>query len=293
MGVGDYLGGIGQNVKNSLSGNISKAVLCLRDPEKITANDEDTIADAEKANDAILKKTQAKLKKPSSGVVTLDDIEGDVTTNGFIPFQVQYNPGSIRLNSSAGMHYNRTGEGANSQIEMHEAIPATTLSCELLFDDTNIMDAFMLENNPITNLSVGNTYNAIKSAAHGDYSVKEQIEGFTALFASGATKQVIFFWSNMSFNGELVGAESRFTMFNKAGHPIRGTVSISIRQGMLNPAHYKAERIYWNNAFDRAFSGGAAEDPNNAEANRGGINAESGGSKLNSALNNNILNLRL
>ena len=285
MGITDALGSMGQNLGRSLTGNIVKAVICVRDPKKVKARESDgqvaiTAAkeDMKALDKKLLEETKKRLKNKSA-VMTLDDLEKQTKNSGFIPIEVQYNPGSIRLSSSAGLQYDRSGEGAQTQAQAHETVPSTTLSCELLFDDTNIQDAFMLENNPVTNLSTGNVYSAIKSGVHGKYSVQSKVEGFISLFAVPQAKEVIFFWANMCFRGEMTGAEVRYTMFNKKGYPIRASVNISIRQGSRD--EFKVDKEYWNWAFDRAFG-------------EAGINNEtSGKSTLDNVMSNNLLNLKL
>ena len=140
--------------------------------------------------------------------------------------------------------------------------PASTeLSFELLFDDVNIMDSFMLSDNPLTNMSTGNLlqsgkslYNNIKGEG---YSVQEQMEVMLALLTIQSARQVIFFWGSMSFRGEVTAVSSTFTMFNKKGNPVRGKVGVTIRQGHSGnsaEAKFKYDETYWNNAFDRVFT---------------------------------------
>ena len=285
MGITDALGSMGQNLGRSLTGNIVKAVICVRDPAKVKEKEKDSQEDIKDAkakmvdlDKKLLEETKKKLNAKSA-VMTYDDLKKQTDKSGFIPIEVQYNPGSIRLSSSAGLQYDRSGEGAQTQAQAHETVPSTTLSCELLFDDTNVQDAFMLENNPVTNLSTGNVYNAVKSGVHGKYSVQSKVEGFISLFAVPQAKEVIFFWANMCFRGEMTGAEVRYTMFNKKGYPIRASVNISIRQGSRD--EFKVDKEYWNWAFDRAFG-------------KAGVNSETAGkSTLDNVMSNNLLNLKL
>ncbi len=305
MGITDALGSMGQNLGRSLTGNAVKAILCVRDPKKLAAveasgkkekNEEDIKAAAlDAVNDInamdtdILKETKKRLNKKSSVMNFKEFSEtSHAKDKGFLPIEVQYNPSSLRLSSTAGLQYDRSCEGSQTQAQIHVTVPSTTLSCELLFDDTNIQDAFMLENNPITNMSTGNVYSAIKSAVKGSFSVRDKVEGLVALFAVPEAKQVIFFWGNMSFRGEMTGAEARYTMFNKKGNPIRASVNISIRQG--SKLEYKVDKEYWNWAFDRAFGVLDASGENGVL----GVNNEtSGQSKASKIMNNNLLNLKL
>ncbi len=288
-----------QNLGRSLSGNVIRGIIAFRDPEglikdgKVTPDkpDEDFKGIA-KINEKLLEAAE-KIMKKGSATMSFDEVakivEADTGVEGqkYFPIPVQYNPSSIRLYTSVGKQYGRSGTGMDTEQTTFDAPPSTTLSCELLFDDTNIQDAFMLDSNPVTNLSFGNVYSAIKSASKGKYSVKAQIDIFLALFALPQAKQVIFFYGNMSFRGEIVGADARYTMFNKKGNPIRGTIALEIRQGSKDSSKpqqgkqnfggYNEAAAYWNRAFDRCFG-------------EAGVNSEAGGR---SNGGNALINLKL
>ena len=71
------------------------------------------------------------------------------------------------------------------------------------------------------------------------------------ILTQSETRQVVFFWSEMAFAGEVVSIDARYTMFNPIGNPIRAVVKLTIRQG-------EAEEVvetYWNNAFNEMESG--------------------------------------
>jgi hypothetical protein len=75
-----------------------------------------------------------------------------------------------------------------------------------------------------------------------------------------SARNVIFFWADMSFRGEVTALSTTYTMFNKNGYPVRGKVGMTIRQGDSSDDTYDREKIrdydetYWNNAFDRLFT---------------------------------------
>lgn len=148
-------------------------------------------------------------------------------------------------------------EGANQIVQVIQPV-ATTMSFQLIFDKVNPQDAFMLQN---MNVTAGNAVSAaadIYTKAKGRaYSVQSQVDGIMSLLTQSEARQVIFYWANMCFRGELVSVNSRYTMFNKDGDPIRGVVDIAIRQG--DEAAFGYDENYWNRAFDKAF-GEATED---------------------------------
>ncbi len=286
---------IGQNLVRSLSGNVIRGIIAFRDPDGLI-DENGKVKDVQKDNGDFkgiaeinkkLLEAAEKIMKKDKATMNFKEVADIITGNTtqgqkYVPIPVQYNPSSIRLYTSVGKQYGRSGTGMETEQTTFDAPPSTTLSCELFFDDTNIQDAFMLDSNPVTNMSTGNIYSAIKSAAKSKYSVQAQIDIFLALFALPQAKQVIFFYGNMSFRGEIVGAEARYTMFNKKGYPIRGTVALEIRQGSKDPSKdeekkdknanlggYNEEAAYWNRAFDRCF-GKAGENNDSGGRSNGG-----------------------
>ncbi len=287
-----------QNLLSSLTGNIPKAILCVR---QVTDDDtlEDTVADAkalqekllattERALDSSLGEGAEKAKNLSKGAVsTFSSLTGGgglMAGSGYLAMEVQYNPNAIYMETQAGQQVQYSGgnlgNGSNNQItQVHQPV-STTMSFQLIFDDMNPSDAFMLENISAT---AGNAVSGISSVVRKlegrGYSVQKQIDGLMALLTQDATRQVIFFWARMCFRGELTSVSTRYTMFNKDGNPIRGVVELSIRQG--NEKEFAYDETYWDKAFTKAF-GDAGES------------LESGmKDKFTRAANNNFLNLNL
>ncbi|MCR5486519.1 MAG: hypothetical protein K6F35_03195 [Lachnospiraceae bacterium] len=287
-----------QNLTSSATGNIVKAVLCIRavsqlgdvraagvkeseelledgsTKKKLELSDDlnSAIDSVKKLDEQLMKKAEASLK--GKAVATWSDIKDMAKDQGYIALEVQYNPTTLRLSTVAGRQLNYSGDPSNPQVQQVKMPASTTLSFELLFDDTNVQDAFMLEGNPITSMSTGNVLSAAQSAVQGKFSVQRQMEGLLAMLTIPQAKHVVFFWGDMSFRGEVTEVTTNYTMFNKKGYPIRGTLGMSIRQG--EGPLFKYENTYWNNAFDRCFD------------------EENGGSSiLSQATNNSLVNLKL
>ena len=291
-----------QNLGRSVTGNNVKAVLCIRKPPDPGAADEegqqninDFLNDAKAINDVagLNRQLMSKTNNTSDAgvlgmaskalnrrsVTTYKDIKGIAEEKNYIALEVQYNPSSLRLDTTAGKQVTTVGEGINKQIRTFETPVSTTLSFELLFDDFNNMDAFMLSDNPLTGASVSNIANTVTSAVKGTYSVQRQMEGLLSLLTINTARHVIFFWGNMCFRGDVTRVNTSYTMFNKKGYPIRGKVSMAIRQGSAAnqaDAGSQYEDSYWNNAFDKTFT-----DKGNSV------------SKWKQATNNSLLNLKL
>ncbi len=289
------IGGMLQNLGRSITGSNVKAVLCIRKPSKsgitkdgagidAVTSESSAISDVNKINTALMKSAENSLKKGLAGG-TYSKIRSLAETNNYIALEVQYNPTSMTMDSTAGRQMNYGGKVGNMELQQFTAPASTTLSFDLLFDDTNTMDAFMLSDNPITGATVSNLKNFGMSLFGPGYSVKRQMEGLISMLTVPAARHVIFFWGNMTFRGEVTEIGQKYTMFNKKGAPIRGTVTLHIRQGdgsdQAKGAEkaYKYDETYWEHAFDETFKepsmlGGAMD-------------------KVGKAMNNSILNLKL
>ncbi len=285
-------GKIGQNLLQSATGNISKCILCVRLLEEadnsddndyddvLTKAEEKAVSDVSKLNDDLMKLADKTLKNGKTA--SFDDVKGKAGSHDYLALEMQYNPTSLRLDTSAGRQTSYSGEAGSQQFQQYVTPASTTLSCELLFDNVNNMDAFMLADNPVTGLTVSNVKNAVMSAYKGTYSVKRQMEGLLSLLTIREARHVIFFWGAMSFRGEMTEVNARYTMFNKKGLPIRGRLGIQIRQGDSSDEgadvdkKYNYNEEYWRKSFDATFT---ANGP--------------GASALSKIGNNSMLNLKL
>ena len=212
----------------------------------------------------------------------------------FIPVQIQFNPSSISFHGMAGeIRRDSVGGYGENQFQQFDSPAETILGMQLIFDDTNNKDAFMMDAElPLLSeiASVGGLTQRIEqgvSALQGkEYSVQDATELFVAAMTKEYTRMVGFAWNKMIFWGELVSTSVQYTMFNKMGAPIRATVDIQIRQDQsvtVDPQKpkdpYKTEE-QWNKAFDNLFD-------ENAGNNAFGIK----NSDATNWLNGNFLNL--
>ncbi|MDE6640495.1 MAG: hypothetical protein K2K63_08225 [Acetatifactor sp.] len=271
-----------QNLGSSITGNIPKAILCVR---QYTYGD--SLEDTAKAAGSLQTNLLAGARKALEGTQTFSSLTekgGVMGGSGYLAMEVQYNPSSIHMETQAGqVEYlgGNLGGKSDNQIVQDTQPVSTTMRFQLIFDDMNPFDAFMLEN--LVPTTVGNTVSLIGSEVRKKekerYSVQDQVEGLMALLTQVETRQVIFFWAKMCFRGELTGVNARYTMFNKDGNPIRGVVDLTIRQGDEEELAYDTK--YWDQAFTETF-GQAAEN-----TKRGMAGAFS------KVTNNNFLNLNL
>lgn len=283
------MNGIVQNILSSVTGNIPKAILCVK--QRGGGSTSETVANADALQKKLLQSTESVLNGLSSSnntaARTFSSITGGpqsaLAGSGFLALEVQYNPSSIYMETEAGKQVNYNGGNLGSrsanQIVQIDAPVSTTMRFELIFDDMNPQDAFMLENVAPTVGNVASEAGKIHKAKAGGYSVQAQIDGLMSLLAREDTRQVIFFWSRMCFRGEVTNVNSRYVMFNKAGNPIRGVVTLTILQG--NDARFKYDEQYWDQAFTKAF-GAAGADVTSGQR-----------SAFSKATQNNFLNLNL
>lgn len=279
---------IAENLVNSMSGNVPKAILCVRNIktlEQITSRDgaeerlrkkranmKDTLDAAKDLQDAFMKATENALSGTVSSKARKNLLGQD---QAYLAMEVQYNPSSIHMQTATGSQLDYSGGSmgnmANNMIIQNIVPTSTTMNVQLIFDEVNMYDAFMVNN---VNSPVGAIAQAAKYAVEKEYSVQHQIEGILSLLTMDVTRQVVFYWSKMCFRGELTAVQANYTMFNKSGNPIRGVVNLSIRQGEQAELF---ESSYWGKAYDNLFTKGKAD----------------GKSTFSKVTNNNVLNLNL
>ena len=279
---------IAENLVNSLSGNVPKAILCVRNIktlEQITSRDgaeerlrkkrdnmKDTLDAAKDLQDAFMKATEDALSGTVSSKARKNLLGQD---QAYLAMEVQYNPSSIQMQTATGSQLDYSGGSmgnmANNMIIQNIVPTSTTMNVQLIFDEVNMYDAFMVNN---VNSPVGAIAQAAKYAIEKEHSVQHQIEGILSLLTMDVTRQVVFYWSKMCFRGELTAVQANYTMFNKSGNPIRGVVNLSIRQGEQAELF---ESSYWGKAYENLFTKGKAD----------------GKSTFSKVTNNNVLNLNL
>lgn len=140
-------------------------------------------------NKALLKIAKVKYDA-SSKTVTADK-------NSVYTMEVMYNPASISISSGASLDFGEeSAEGKNAS----ETNGTLEISFQLIFDSTDTNDTGVAD---ITN-------------------------GLLSLMTDKAMTRLEFCWGDMSFKGQLSGAQAKFTMFSEEGIPKRAVVDISL-----------------------------------------------------------------
>lgn len=262
------------NIASSVTGKVDKALLCVRKPAAAKVN--------EGVNDLLemtgLSKSmsvsdftgiealggaistvdlRAKLAAGQKGFLSsFTSVKNTAASQGYHVLEVKYNPSKIHLYSHGGNQMMPGPGGAGTSMQVQSAIPAmTTMQVELLFDDTSIQDAFMAEK--FTNLTVGSAVTDVSGIVRNEtgdgYTVQRQIEGILAMITQSETRQVVFYWGDMVYAGEVIEIGAKYTMFNPLGHPVRGTVSLTIREG--SPSGTQSDDTYWSDAYAEMLKG--------------------------------------
>lgn len=275
---------------SGITGNTNRAYILIhrpKDQSSIPANPKQELSAAASALQEADRSGPLRAAFQAMGNDTA--VRNAANAQDFIPVKIQFNPSSISFRGMGGkIRRDSVGGFGENQFQQFDSPVETVLGMQLIFDDTNNKDAFMMDGemsllSDIT--SVGGIVQRLEqgvSALQGkEYSVQDVTELFVAAMTQTYTRMVGFVWNKMVFWGELVSTSIQYTMFNKKGAPIRATVDIQIRQDIPDPkeGQYKTEKK-WNDAFDNLFD----EDGGN---NAFGIK----NSKKTNWLNGNFLNL--
>jgi hypothetical protein len=257
------MGQIGDNITSSLLGNATKGYLLIKKAETSAPEPSGTNMPIKNANSTLGSVAAAAsaakgaaaaasaLQNAAAGLASAvsrfsNDIMATATAQGYIPMQVQYNPSSIQMSTMKGDILNHsTGAGGENSFQQWKVPLRTTLAVELYLDDMNLVDAFNYETS-MTGLSE-TAKQLVTSASGSSYSVRPIVEALVGAVGKAESRQAVFVWNQMAFEGELVGVEAEYLMFNRLGEPIRAKVGIQIYQ------KDKLASDYWDDAYEALF----------------------------------------
>lgn len=273
FGSNTVLNGLGSGI----TGNINKAYILLHKPELNPAEEAEAAQSGGIASKglagaaALLKSGVSGTNGRSMGVSgsSLNALSTDSTLTAvanlanYIPVQVQFNPAAISFQGMGGeIRRESVGGAGENQFQQFDIPSETVMSLELMFDDTNNKDAFMMDAEmPLLSeiASVGGMVQRIEQGVDAlrgkQYSVQDTTELFVAAMVQNFTRLVGFAWNKIIFWGELVGVNVQYTMFNKQGNPIRAKVGLQIRQDQSvdDNGPYATEQ-HWEKAFNKMFT---------------------------------------
>ncbi len=192
------------------------------------------------------------LAKKATLKTTYAEIKAEMTSRKYVMMEMQYNPTSVRITSSGGSMFNAQGLGDNGMMLQSSATIKSTLSVQLVFQQIDQMDAFWFQGMNL-NTAINSAASIGKTVVEGEHSVQVPVEGLLSLIHFKRSKQVIFYWSEMFFHGELTSVSVNYKMFNSRGKPIYATVDLSIHQPDSGD-EFASDKEEWNGAIDQAFS---------------------------------------
>lgn len=188
---------------------------------------------------------------------------GVKTKEQFVPVRVQYNPNSIALSGERDFHQNKDRTVAaetSGKYRQEDVYPVNmVLHTDLIFDAVQLADAFSAAD--AGKYSETGAVRTIAEKVCGTHSVQDMAELFVAAVCSAYTSAVCFSWGKQMFWGVLTKADVQYTMFNRAGNPIRAKVSIEIRQDTIRQTgshavnselRYATQRE-WEQKFQQMF----------------------------------------
>ncbi|MEG1241657.1 MAG: hypothetical protein RSD32_01755 [Oscillospiraceae bacterium] len=228
-----------KDLGGSILGTTNKAMLIIHSDSSFTPV---TSKLNQRTEDAL---THAK----GTGLKAVSDAVTNHLGAGFHTLQVQYNPSSITIAANAlSTPFQALQQNIDNGIpNQNMRDPSVVLSVELVFDEMNTKDAFMLDK---IRLSAGDAVSAVSAILKKDgYSVQPQTNGLLAAILRDSTRCVSFKWADMTFTGELTEVSAKYTMFSVSGKPIRSLVRLNIQQEVKMASDIN----YWNNAFDKSF----------------------------------------
>ena len=239
-----------QDIGSAATGNINKAMLFVK---KINSSSGKSLSDLRE--DLLSNNGPSLFSEPKEAIKSLSNMSRAEAIGGtdYHVMQVKYNPSSIRFSTQAGsfVQSGPGGMGVNQITQI--TVPArTTMYVDLIFDDMNVKDAFMWEKFDLTTGGVASSIGGVaKQLIEDGYTVSNQIDGLIALITQAYSRNVVFYWNEMAFVGEVTGINAKYTMFNPQGNPVRGKVSLSIFQS--EDANNTADNKYWDKAFNNLF----------------------------------------
>ena len=226
----------------SLSGAISKAVIEIYDERKLA---QDITVEAVKRTAALTAAgvSLTELEKAINNVNTnlkknLEKLTSAVPSNNATKkrFEVKFNPSQISFQVYGGNKVAKTdltksqsASDAQLKTEYVEMAPRIQMNVQLIFDDFERTQAFMMEkmNDPQALIRTG-VVGAVSAKQKKTYSVRPQVEGFIGALRNNYTRKISFSWGEMTYTGVLTNVNAQYTMFSTDGNPIRANVDLGI-----------------------------------------------------------------
>lgn len=171
-------------------------------------------------------------------------------------FHVQFNPNELRLNGYGGGSAAKTDfSGRNGGVSLDVMKVRISMDVRLYFDKVDAQDAFMSDkiNLAPTALATGAAKAVMSGMGKKEYSVQTEVEGLVAALRSRFTREITFHWGPLCYTGVLNNVDSRYTMFNVQGQPVRAEVDLSLALADQEVSENTLGR--WQAKYNEAFGG--------------------------------------
>ena len=227
-------GTLGNNLLNSLTGQVEKAYIDITDKR----DKEVVIENVKKANNSLSGLGSLKgINTDSMGITGLTDkvLKGlSTNTKRYI---VQFNPSTLNIQAMGGGRFavtNHSDEKGESKLDYAALTPRIQVSVKLIFDEVQ---------RP-----------ALQSK---DDSVRTQVEAFIAALRNPQTRNITFAWGTLCYSGNLISVDSRYTMFSLYGKPLRAEVTLTL---VCMDENLKKENMgMWEERYRKAFQGDSTD----------------------------------
>ena len=289
MGIQNIVKSAGQ----SLTGNIEKAIIEIEDHRVNKGDITVTETEARKSTTAGLSQISEKLSDVANNVAENVSSASDKlpfmkevnklkekaaeSTHEKKRFEVKFNPSQISFQAMGGGKVEKRDYGVkdqkdsqNVQVTYQEMHPRIQMNLQLVFDDYERTQAFMLEKMTDVTAMARTGISGIVNAATGrSYSVRSQVEGFVGALRNSRTRKVTFYWGKMKYHGDITHINAEYTMFSTDGNPIRANVNMGIL--LVDETLDYQSMGPWQYSYQKVF--GRADETNlgNAVQNVGNI----------------------
>jgi hypothetical protein len=186
-------------------------------------------------------------------------------------FECQFNPEEISINGYGGeelpiQNYAKANEegqkGQRSRgnddnpssppdkkgSHMDSAKTHIDMSFRLVFDKTNIQDAFYADKYTLSATNIGKGIGtAVQKAKGKSYSVQPEVEALTAIVRDNNKRLARFAWGDMAYEGVINSVSAEYVMFNTNGEPCRAFVNISMI--LYDEAVAGANTKFWKDKY--------------------------------------------
>lgn len=186
--------------------------------------------------------------------------------------KVQFNPATLQINARGGgrqpiTNYGKAGSNQAGTIQYGALDPYIEVHFNLIFDKTNIADAFFADKFAVsaTSIAKNGATAAVNLLDNQQFTVRPFVEGFLAAVRHENFRTVVFLWGEMRYEGIMNTAQCKYTMFSPSGNPIRAEVGVTIlaasakapQEGTPPMRDYTS---YWKNRYKTIIQKNSKKD---------------------------------